>query len=748
MPRPQSKVQKDEGTGRLYEPVYAESKQPPKKRVQPIMFLRVTKFFSKIAPSFGKGAKFTDDQQEAFSFLEWDLNPEEYRAAYFGIMLAGFIIAAFIAGALFFTLYGASADSLDQIFFFIAGFLILIPVIASYYYYFMYPKSAANREKMLALAYVPEIVNYLSMSLRLTPNLERSVEFAANHGQGKIAEELKGIIWDVQLGRVESVEEALDELAYKWGPYNDDFKQALMLIRASILEADVKKREDLLDKANADVLEGAREKMDLYARNLQQPTVYLYYFGILLPLLLAIILPIGSAFANIPLAKAEYLIIAYNFVLPALVFVFGANIVGSRPPTYVPPDVPANQPGLPPKGTFRMGGILIPGKIVGVLLLLLLVSIGFFTDQGWTQGQVNSLLGRSDAENNLITIPGTLGSVSQFIDDASRKEAIAALPHFTFLDNNAIALGPLVLIPKGLFIGQFTIFAFIIGVSLLISLWLLAEYYERKKIQDEIREMEVEFQDALYVLASRLGENKPIEEALRSSVQFLPKSKVGRTVFKRILENITLMGMTLDAAIFDKTFGVVKDLPSRTIRGGLQFILDAVQLGVNVAAKSLISLSMQLRNAQKTDEALRGLLADVTTMLKTMSIFVAPIVLGVVSAMQRIIVNSLSQQGTAQEALPALQNTGVGGGFTGLTKLFSGSQVLKTTADPASFVLIMGIYVIEVVMILTYFNSQIEDTNNYLRTWVSVAFALPIAAILYCVVVFVSTSTISGIIAG
>lgn len=745
MPSPQSKVQKNEGPGRLYENVEQQGKEPPKKRVQPLLFLRLTKSFSKIAPSFGKGAKFTEDQQEAFSFLEWDVSPEDFRAAYFGILLSGLVAALAVAGVLYFTVFN---KFIDQTFFFAVGFLALVPIGAAYYYYFMYPKSAANREKMLALAYVPEIVNYLTMSLRLTPNLERSVEFAANHGQGKIAEELKGIIWDVQLGRVESVEEALDELAYKWGPYNDDFKQALMLIRASILEGDAKKREDLLNKANSDVLEGAREKMDLYARNLQQPTVYLYYFGILLPLLLAIILPIGSAFASIPLAKAEYLIIAYNIILPAMVFVFGASIVGSRPPTYVPPDVPANQPGLPPKGTFRMGGILIPGKIVGMLLLLLLVTAGFLTDQGWTQNQLNSMLGKTDPSEQII-IPGTLGTIPDFLDEVSKEEVKASLPHFTFLNKGALALGPLVIIPKGTFIGQFTIFAVIIGISLLISLWLLAEYYERKKVQDEIREMEIEFQDALYVLASRLGENKPIEEALRSSVQFLPKSKIGKTVFKRILENITLMGMTLDAAIFDKTFGVVKDLPSRTIRGGLQFILDAVQLGVNVAAKSLISLSMQLRNAQKTDEALRKLLSDVTTMLKTMSIFVAPIVLGVVSAMQRVIVNSLSQQQSCsgETVKNAIDQTGLTG-FSSLTKAFCGGEVLKSTADPASFVFIMGIYVIEVVAILTYFNSQIEDTNNYLHTWVSIATALPVATILYCVVVFISTSTIGGIIAG
>jgi hypothetical protein len=603
---------------------------------------------------------------------------------------------------------------------------------------------AADKEKLLALAYVPEIVNYFTMSLRLTPNLEKAVEFAANHGRGKIAEELKKIVWDVQLGRFESVEEALDELAYTWGPYNDDFKQAMMLIRASILESDSKKREDMLNKANADVLEGAREKMDLYARNLQQPTVYLYYFGILLPLLLAILLPIAGAFANISLAKAEYLFVAYNVLLPLLVFVFGSSILGSRPPTYVPPDIPLDHPGLPRRGNIKVGSVLLPAKTLGILLFLLIMYLGVLTDQGHVQGTLNSMLGRTEPGTEII-IPGTLGAVPDYLDPLSQKDAIAAIPHFTYFDEHSLAFGPIVLIGEGTFYGQFTIFALLFGFSVWISLWLLGEYWERKKVQDEIRGMEVEFQDALYVLASRLGENKPIEEALRSAVHFLPRSKVARTVFRRILENITLLGMTLDAAIFDKTFGVLKNLPSRTIASGLQFIVDAVQLGVNVAAKSLISLAIQLRNAQKTDESLRRLLSDVTTMLKTMSIFVAPIVLGVVSAMQRIITNSLSSQAGTQSTVPQIANTGVSG-FSGLTSVFRGSDALKNSADPATFVFIMGLYVIEVVALLTYFNSQIEDTNNNLHTYVSIAFSLPIAAFLYCLVVLLSTSLLGGIV--
>ncbi|MFH0835605.1 MAG: hypothetical protein V1834_00390, partial [Candidatus Micrarchaeota archaeon] len=68
----------------------------------------------------------------------------------------------------------------------------------------------------------------------------------------------------------------------------------------------------------------------------------------------------------------------------------------------------------------------------------------------------------------------------------------------------------------------------------------------------------------------------------------------------------------------------------------------------------------------------------------------------------------------------------------------------STTADPATFVLIMGIYVIEVVALLTYFNSQVEDTNNKLHTFTSIGKTLPIAAILFSLVVYFASTVVGA----
>ncbi|MCX6767542.1 MAG: hypothetical protein NTY90_02310 [Candidatus Micrarchaeota archaeon] len=672
--------------------IYATAPERVAKKAAPKIpvFVRLTHSIGKAFKGLGKGAKFTPAQADAIGFMGYPITPEEFYATYKAIFMLGIVFGAVVGGLVILSFSG-------NIFGLLAGVLIVLAPIGASFLYLQYPSMQVQNERVLAIAYIPEIINYLVMSMRLTPNLEKSVEFAANHGRGKIAEDLKKLVWDVQIGKFRSIEEGLDDLAYRWGPLSDDFKHALMLVRSSVLETDRTKREELLEKAVTDVLEGSKEKMDLYARALHQPTVYLYYFGILLPLMLAIVLPIaGSIMQGMQFGRPEYLVLIYNIAIPIGIFLFGRNILAGRPPTYVPPEIPENFPGLPPKGTIRLLGVNFSVKLLVILVLSATIAAGYFADQ-----------------INKAGIP-----------EYRLAEELPKIPHLAFFDQ------------YGLYVAQFSVFGILIGISLASSVYLLGTYWARKKVQDEIRGMEGEFKDAMYVLASRLGENKPMEEAMRHAVEFLPKSKIASEVFQRILSNITMLGMTLDAAIFDPTFGAVKNVPSQVIRGGMSVLVDSVQLGVNVAAKSLMSLSLQLRNAQKIDESLRHLLEDVTVMLSTMATFIAPVVLAVVSSMQQMIINSISSAaaGSTEQA----QVPGMGGG---MTSMFSHKP---DTADPATFALIMGVYVIEIVFMLIYFNSQVEDTHNPLHTYVSIAKALPMAAILYCVTLFVTSMAIGG----
>lgn len=716
----------------LYTGIKKEKRRPAEEKPREDLFLKYTAWAAKTFKGLGRGAKYSDEQASVMDFVGYRVTPEDFRAAEMGALFIGVIvwlavvIASYLAVGLFLlkTPSLAPEDVFGNVLFLGGAAIGLLAPIALFMAYQMWPSMQANKEKMLAIGYMPEIVNYLIMSMRLSPNLEKAVEFAANHGRGKIAEDLKKVVWDVQIGKYLSVEEALDELAYKWGAYNDDFKQALMTIRASVLEADQARREALLEKAIEGVLEGSKEKMDLFARQLHAPTVYLYYFGVLLPLMLAIVLPIGSSLMpGLPFSRPEFLFLIYAVGLPIGIYALGNMILGGRPPTYEAPEIPEDFPGLPPRGTMRIGGATIPYVPLAIVIAVALVFAGYFADQ-------------------LVTIRGLtipdfgLGEivVSEGIPEYQWAEELPKKPQITL---------PYLETPYNYF-GMLSVFGVLLGVAGGASAYLFGKYAERKKVQDEIRGMEKEFKDATYVLASRLGENRPIEDAMKHAVEFLPKSKLASQVFRRILDNITSLGMTLDEAIFNPTFGAVKDLPSKTIKSGMSILVDSVGLGVNVAAKSLIGLSMQLRNAEKIDLMLRRLLEDVTSMLKTMGTFIAPIVLGVVTSLQGVIVGAIAGQECPEKPEFEAQMPGAGF-FSGATKI--GNLFCKqkgaVTTDPLQFTFVMGIYVIEVVTLLTYFNAQVEDSGNKLHTYMSIATALPLATALFCIVAYFASATLA-----
>lgn len=196
--------------------------KPVEQELRDHAWLVLTRKLAASFRSLGRGSRFSDEQQQALDFLQWQVTPEEVYGVYKGLLFTGigFAVVAFLL------LYLSLQDIL------VPGLVAGVFALAAFGVSFLYlttPMRVADEERKYAIAYIPEIVNYLVMNMRLLPNLERAVQFAASHGRGKIAEDLRKLVWDVQIGVFTSVEEGLDNLAYRWGAYNDDFKHLSLI---------------------------------------------------------------------------------------------------------------------------------------------------------------------------------------------------------------------------------------------------------------------------------------------------------------------------------------------------------------------------------------------------------------------------------------------------------------------------------------------------------------------------------------
>ena len=376
------KFEKGFSPGELYSELgranLAEQEETELKKKKEEPFIKFCKSIYRMAPSMGQGAVYNDEYRNAINFLGWDLKAEEFSGT-IKLLSISLVLVAFVLGMIILSVPAisgpieASSGPIMVYLYILGGPILLVLIVINFIQ--KYPLNAAKDEQKRALTYVPQIVGYLIMSLKLVPNLEKAIEFAAEHGKGKIADDFKELLWNVQIGVFNTVPEALDDLAYRWGEYSSEFKEALMMIRASILEENEAKRYNLLDKTMVSVLESIRGKMEQYARDLSQPANTLFYVGVLLPLILIIILQIGSVFSASPMASPLVLALIYNVAIPGFALLYARNIVKGRPPTYIPPKIEDKYPTLPKKWAMKLGKTQIDLRLV--IILTLIVGLAF-----------------------------------------------------------------------------------------------------------------------------------------------------------------------------------------------------------------------------------------------------------------------------------------------------------------------------------------------------------------------------------
>jgi hypothetical protein len=183
----------------------------------------------------------------------------------------------------------------------------------------------------------PSVIGMLSMSINVRPSLEGAVSTAAQ-GDGLLNHRLRASWWEAMSGRAASLEHAVMDLASSVGEMNEGFRQALVLTIASTKQGTRAGIDRLLDRANWLVLEGVREKGDRYVASLSVPTMVLFAFGVLLPVMLFSLMPLLSVstgtgpagFAPPPLSVPVVALLML-VIFPACTFAYAQGILRRHP---------------------------------------------------------------------------------------------------------------------------------------------------------------------------------------------------------------------------------------------------------------------------------------------------------------------------------------------------------------------------------------------------------------------------------
>ncbi|ODS38132.1 MAG: hypothetical protein A7316_00055 [Candidatus Altiarchaeales archaeon WOR_SM1_86-2] len=225
-----------------------------------------------------------------------------------------------------------------------AGILIciiflLLPIVM-YFYMKDYPILMEGKEKAHSSGDIPGVVSYLVMALRINPNMERAIKFAANHSTGTFEKVLKKMMYNIRTGKY-SAERGLAVLGDEWGEVSPEFKRSMRLVVASTSDKTEGRRQETLNKAAEVLLTGLSERTGDSARKLHTPVMMVFTFGVILPLIFIALIPLAS-FMGFGVG-APLIALLYIIVLPAILYILINFIIGYRPVTIPPPRIPLSE---------------------------------------------------------------------------------------------------------------------------------------------------------------------------------------------------------------------------------------------------------------------------------------------------------------------------------------------------------------------------------------------------------------------
>ncbi len=588
------------------------------------------------------------------------------------------------------------------IFFLVAG-LLMIPALQRI------PDFMANTWRMKASNQMVQSIFYIVTYMRHTSNLERAIEFAANHLEAPLSLDFRKILWDVETEKYSTIRASAEAYLLVWKEWDSEFVESFHLIESSLFESSEERRLALLDKSLDVILTGTYETMLHYAHSLKSPITMLHMLGIILPILGLVILPLVVSFlggeGSNPFVSAIYISVLYNITLPISVFYLGKVILSKRPAGYGAVDIGE-------KESFRKyRNVAFPiTKNFTLWVNPLYFCIMIFA--------VGMLIGFSPL------IMHSLG-VSDFAFDQNgnlKMLEYVCPPELGFGCAEEERIGP-----YG--IGS-SILSLVVVLGLGVSFGLFFALRSKNviKIRQRTKELEEEFSSALFQLGNRLGDGLPAEMAFAKVAETM-RGTVSGDFFSLAEKNITRLGMGLEQSLFDPRVGAVLTFPSKVIEASMKVLIESIRKGPRIAAQALLSMSRYIKEIHRVEERLQDLMADVISSMKAQTKFLTPAIAGIVIGITSMISTILTKLSAQLGAFTATQEAGTAaGGFGDLLTIFG------IGIPTFHFQIIVGIYVVQIGYILTVLSNGIENGADKLGERYSLGKNMINSTALYCLI--------------
>jgi Flp pilus assembly protein TadB len=587
-----------------------------------------------------------------------------------------------------------------------AGFptlFLLLGIIACmfvFYYAYSMPQRLANAWRLRASSEMVPAILYIVVYMKHTSNLERAIEFASEHLEGPLALDLKKVLYNVEIGKFSTIKESIDYYLESWREYSPEFLESFHLVESSLYEPSESRRVNILEKSLQVILDGIYEKMLKYTREIRSPLTNIYMLGIILPTLGLAMLPLASTLLG-GLLQWQHVFVIFNIIIPFMVFYMTSEVLLKRPGGYGESSVlelnPNYQQYSSNKPWVKSAIIVFPLLIIGFIPFIF--QINSFTD-----------------------------AFSLKSDYTFRELGISMLGDTKIFDFKMV---------EGSLIGPFGPLAILCSlfIPLSIAFFFILTYKEKTRLLIKAREdtklLESEFTNSLFQLGNRIGDGIPAEIAFAKVAESTQGQKT-HDFFSLVNQNIQQLGLSLDNAIFDKKRGAIIFYPSSLISTSMKILVESVKKGLQVAARSLMSISEYVKNIAKINERLKDLLAEIISDMKSNMTFLAPLLAGIVVGLASMITSILNKLQITQTLGGSTEISGIS--MSSITQLFDVTKMIP----PYYIQISIGVYIIEIIFILTVALVTVDSGKDPLKEKYDLALNLKTGILLYLGIAFIS----------
>jgi hypothetical protein len=293
-------------------------------------------------------------------------------------------------------------------------------------------------------------------------------------------------------------------------------------------------------------------------------------------------------------------------------------------------------------------------------------------------------------------------------------------------------------------VGPFGIGALLLGLFLPLSIAMFFSIAFKMKTKELIKdrnntkELEMEFTNSLFQLGNRLGDGVPAEIAF-ARVAESTRGQRTEDFFRKVNLNLHQAGMSLDEAIFNPSRGAIINYPSNLISTSMRILLESSKKGLKVAAESLMSISEYIKNIHKVESRLRDLLAEVISDMKSNMAFLAPLLAGIVVGLSGMIAFILNKLSSIFSQVGETGSASIGFDIGTFLNIFKIEQIIP----PYYIQIAVGIYLIQIVFILTNVLVTIDSGADRLKRLYDIGKYLRVGIIIYTVVSFIAIIILS-----